>query len=71
MGLGFLLMVLFWGVLIALAAWLIRALFPPAGQLPPSSTGRDVNAHDILDRRYARGEIGPEEYDLMKETLSQ
>ena len=71
MGLGLLFMALFWGALIALAAWLIRALFPPAGQPPASPTGRDVNARDILTRRLARGEISQEEYDLMRETLSQ
>jgi putative membrane protein len=71
MGLGVLFMVLFWGALIALAAWLIRALFPSAGQSPAPPTGRDLNARDILDRRLARGEITREEYDLMRETLSQ
>jgi uncharacterized membrane protein len=71
MGLGLLFMVVFWGALVALAAWLIRALFPPAGQPPAPPTGRDLNARDILDRRLARGEITPAEYDLMKETLSQ
>jgi len=71
MGLGLLFMVLFWGALIALAAWLIRALFPPAGQPPVPATGRDLNARDILDRRLARGEISREEYDLMIETISK
>jgi putative membrane protein len=71
MGLGLLFMVVFWGALIALAVWLIRALFPPAGQPPSLPTGRDLNARDILDRRLARGEISQEEYDLMRETLSQ
>jgi putative membrane protein len=71
MGLGLLFMVLFWGALIALAAWLIRALFPPTGQPPAPPTGRDVNTRDILDRRLARGEISQKEYDLMRETVSQ
>ena len=71
MGLGLLFMLLFWGALIALAAWLIRTLFPPAGQPPAPPTARDTNARDILDRRLARGEISRQEYDLMRETLSQ
>ncbi|MFN2242813.1 MAG: SHOCT domain-containing protein, partial [Anaerolineae bacterium] len=71
MGLGLLFMVLFSGALIALAAWLVRALFPPAGQPPAPPTGRDLDARDILDRRLARGEISQQEYDLMRETLSQ
>jgi uncharacterized membrane protein len=71
MGLGLLLMVLFWAALIGLASWLVRALFPPASQPPAPPTGRDLNARDILDRRLARGEISREEYDLMRETVSQ
>jgi uncharacterized membrane protein len=71
MGLGLLFMILFSGALIALAAWLVGALFPPAGQPPAPPTGRDVDARDILDRRLAQGEISQQEYDLMRETLSQ
>ena len=71
MGLGLLFTVLVSGALIALAAWLIRVLFPSASQPPVSPTGHDLRADDILDRRLARGEISPEEYDLMRETLSQ
>jgi uncharacterized membrane protein len=67
---GLVLMVLFWAGLIALAIWLIRALFPPIGQPPASLTGRDLNAREILDRRLARGEISREEYDLMRETIA-
>jgi uncharacterized membrane protein len=71
MGLGLLFTVLLSGALIALAAWLIRALFPSAGQPPTSPTARDMNAHELLDRRLALGEISREEYDLMRETLAQ
>ena len=71
MGLGLLFIVLVSGALIALAAWLIRVLFPSASQPPISPTGHDLRADDILDRRLARGEISQEEYDLMRETLSQ
>jgi uncharacterized membrane protein len=68
MGLGSLLMVLLCGALIVLAVWLIRALFPP---LRRPSTKQDLSARDILDRRFTRGEISQEEYDLMIETLLQ
>ena len=67
MGLGPLLMVALCGALIALAVWLIWALFPPLRRSP---TSRDLSARDILEVRLARGEISREEYDLMKETLS-
>ena len=71
MGWGLLFMLLFWGVLIALVVLLVRALFPPAGQPPAPPTGRDLTAREILDRRFARGEISREEYDLMRETISR
>ena len=70
MGVGLLFMLLFWGALIGLGVWLVRALFPSAAQPPAPPTGRDLSAREILDRRFARGEIGREEYDLMRETIS-
>ena len=69
MGLGLLFMLLFWGVLIALAVWLVRSLFPVAGQPPAPPTEQHLNAREILDRRFARGEISREEYDLMRRTI--
>ena len=71
MGFGLLLMILFWGGLISLAVWLVRALFPHTGRSPALAAGRGLSAHEILDRRYARGEISREQYDLMKETISE
>ena len=67
--LGVLLMVLFWGGLIALAAWLVRAMFNRAPQLPPFQGSGDATAQQILDTRYARGEITKEQYELMKRDL--
>lgn len=65
---GLILMVLFWGGLIALAVWLVKALFSPGrGTLPP--TGNTATPREILDQRYARGEINREEYELMKRDL--
>jgi uncharacterized membrane protein len=64
------LMILFWVGLIALAIWLVRGLFPPVGQPPAPPAGQDLNAREILDRRFARGEISREEYDLMREMIT-
>lgn len=58
---GLVLMLLFWGGLIALAIWLVRALFSGSQQSPHIPEGRGMNAREILDQRYARGEIGPEQ----------
>jgi putative membrane protein len=67
---GLLLMLIFWGGLIALAVWLVSALFPRGDQGTPTSPGHDLSANEILDRRYARGEITREQYELMKQDLA-
>lgn len=71
MGFGLLFMLLFWGALIALGVWLVRGLFPSANRPPASPGVHNLSAREILDRRFARGEIGREEYDLMRETISE
>jgi len=68
---GLILMLLFWGGLIALAVWLVRSLFPQGARSPGQPGYREMNAREILDRRFARGEIDREEYDLMRETISR
>jgi uncharacterized membrane protein len=66
---GLLFMLLFWVGLIALAVWLISALFPRDGRRPTSPPGRDLSARQILDQRYAQGEITREQHELMKQDL--
>lgn len=68
---GMVWMVLIWAVLIGLAVWLVQALFPRPGVTGRQMAREGGDANQILDRRYARGEISREEYDLMKETLAQ
>jgi len=67
--LGFVIMLVFWGGLIALAIWLVKTLF--AGSQRSTSTAREVepSASRILDQRYARGEITREQYELMKQDI--
>ncbi|HEX6302644.1 MAG TPA: SHOCT domain-containing protein [Anaerolineales bacterium] len=66
---GLLFMLLFWGGLILLAVWLAKALFQ--GNRSAGSSSRPTNsAREILDQRYARGEITREQYELMKQDLS-
>ncbi|MFQ5923249.1 MAG: SHOCT domain-containing protein [Anaerolineales bacterium] len=66
---GGLMMLLFWGGLIALAVMIIRALSGStgSGQARPASHGR---ALDILEERYARGEIDREEFEAKWSDLS-
>lgn len=69
MGFGMLLMGLFWIFLIAGAVWLVSALFQPGRS--QELGGRSQTPRQILDQRYARGEITREQYELMKEDLGQ
>jgi putative membrane protein len=65
---GWLFMFLFWGLiiigLVLVVRWLLDRGRPGVGQ------GAGEAPLDILKRRYARGEIGKEEYDRMKRDLT-
>ena len=74
MGLGFgvfglLFMLLFWGALIALAVWLVSALFPRNDREKSASSDQDLSAREMLDRRYVRGEITRDQYELIKHDI--
>lgn len=63
MGMG--MMVFFWLAVILLVIWAVRALFPHQGQ-----TGRD-QALEMLQQRYARGEINVAEYEQARARLEE
>jgi len=66
----FIILLLFLAALIAAAIFIGRALTRPdhrAGWSNPEAPGK--NALEILNERYARGEISREEYLRMKEDL--
>ena len=66
---GFVFMLLFWVGIIALSVWLVRTLIQ--GNNKSSNTSMDqLSAKNILDNRYARGEITREQYELMREDLN-
>ena len=69
LGMG-VMMVLFWGGLVVLAVLLVRALFPRGRQLAPGLSGREPTAREILDQRFARGDITREQFDQMKRDLA-
>jgi putative membrane protein len=56
-------MVLFWGALIATGVYFIRGR-------PTHSTG-GPSAEDVLDERFARGEIDEDEYRKRKVVLGE
>ena len=66
--LGWLLMGLFWLVLMAVVIWAVVRLLPARGS---SSGPVPESALDILDRRYARGEIDTETYQMQRRALAE
>jgi putative membrane protein len=65
MGFG---MLLFWAVVVAGIVWLVH--WTSAGRTAQTVSPSRTTALDILDQRYARGEIGDEEYRTRRETLT-
>lgn len=66
MGFGFIFMLLFWGLVILGIAALIRWLMT---QSSSSRSSRDKSPLEIVQERYARGEIDREEYEQKKRDL--
>ncbi len=64
-----LLPLLFWGGLIAFAVWAWIRIFPNRGGIDGTSGSREDNAEEILQKRFARGEIDAEEYERSLEVL--
>lgn len=63
---GWLLMTLLWVALLGTVVWAITRIVPPRGG---GANGPGESPAEILDRRLARGEIGPEEYDRLRAKL--
>ncbi len=64
---GFLFMVIFWALIIALVVIVIRRLSKNENILPNNK--HHINAIELLKERYAKGEINTEEYEERKSTL--
>ena len=56
---GMVLMGLFWAVVIVLAVWALRVLFPSRRSAPSSPVNTPL---EIVQLRYSRGEISRDEY---------
>ena len=63
---GWIFMLLFWGLIIVGLVLVVRWLWD---QGRPGTGGAD-SPQEILKRRYARGEISKEEFDRMKQDLA-
>ena len=57
-------MVIFWGLVILAAVWLVRELAGRGGRL-----GRKPDALELLDQRLAEGTISPEDYRERRKIL--
>ena len=58
---GWTMMIVFWVVLVALIVWAIRSTAP--------TRRRESDPIDILERRFALGEIEGDEYEKRRRTL--
>jgi len=63
---GPVLMVLFWGGVIALLAWAVGAVF---AQRDATTTQLEPSALETLKQRYARGEIDREAFETARKDL--
>jgi putative membrane protein len=63
---GFIFMALFWIVIIGLGIWLLSNLFPRNNAPSQSLESGGESAVEILQRRYALGELTKEEYESMR-----
>lgn len=65
---GWIFMALFWIVLVGLVIWAAVALLPGNRSGGP---GRTESPREILDRRFARGEIDVEQYRSARAELAE
>ena len=69
MGLGAIFMLVFWGIIIAAIVLVVRWMAQPSGGAHPPTT-KEESALEILQKRYARGEINKEEYEQKRRDLT-
>lgn len=67
---GWLFMGLFWLVLLGVIIWAVVRLLPARHNGYAGSNTRET-PEEILDRRFARGEIDAETYQAQRATLAQ
>lgn len=64
-----LLPLLFWGGIIAFAVWALTRVFPNSDGGGGNPGSHRVGAEEILQERFARGEIDADEYERSLEVL--
>lgn len=68
--LGMIGMILLWVILIAAIVWGVSRLLPARRTGQAYEQPRQETAEEILDRRFARGEIDAETYQSLRATLA-
>lgn len=71
MGFGFLGMLLLWGAILALLAGSGVLLFRQATGSRSGTDRQSLTARQLLDERFARGEIDAEEYDAVRTQIER
>ena len=57
--------------LVLLIVWLVRSFVPGLLDKQHPNAGHDASAREILDFRFARGELSREQYQAMKHELTE
>lgn len=65
---GWIAMVVFWVALVVLIVWVVARAFPSGGSRG-GEVPRQETPQEVLDRRYAAGELDTESYQSMRATL--
>jgi putative membrane protein len=66
---GMIFMIAFWGLVIFAIVSVVRLLLQRYGRGGNSIASSNAQAIEILNERYARGEISREEYEFMKKVI--
>lgn len=67
---GWIAMTIFWVALIVLVVWAVSRAFPGTGTRQSETPApRQETPEELLDRRYAAGELDDETYQSMRATL--
>ena len=67
---GWIAMTVFLIALLGLVVWAVTRLLPAGGRGPDAGPSRAETPEEILDRRFARGEIDGEAYQRMRTEIT-
>jgi len=66
---GWIAMIVFWVALLALIGWAVARAFPSGGNRG-GDMSRQETPEEVLDRRFATGELDTETYQAMRSALA-